>query len=185
MFSRLGLRHVCVCMLSTCAHILKVCVHIQLGYIRRPYVCTCILVPRNPNLTLFASVSLFCLHNMLLFCPVFMPISLRLPCSFFVFPSHGRLGFLFFSFFEMPWTCIWYNHAFMHRCCSAVRYDMHSHEPTFVWDMILILPWWTWIIFVNAYVITCLFDLNMPMFLFWMWHVCLVAALNMMIWVAW
>ena len=36
---------------STCAHILEVCVRIQLGYVCRPYVCIRTLVPRNPNST--------------------------------------------------------------------------------------------------------------------------------------
>ena len=49
-----------------CAHILEVCIHIQLGcacrpYVsaRRPYVSAHIFVHKNPNPTLFASIYLF------------------------------------------------------------------------------------------------------------------------------
>ena len=80
----------------TCARILEVCVCIQVGYVRRSYVCARILMPRNPNLTIFASISLFYLYNMLLFCTFFMPMSLCLPYLLVVCPSNIRLGFLFF-----------------------------------------------------------------------------------------
>ena len=63
----------------------------------------------------------FCVLNMLLFCLVFMPISLYLSCLFVVCPSHVRLRFLFLFFFEMLWTCIWYDHASMHKCSGAVK----------------------------------------------------------------
>ena len=91
-----------------CTHAFCMRVHTQsmrthtAGLCMQAYVCTCILMPRNLNPTRFASVSLFCLHNMLMFCPVFMPISLCLPCLFVVCPSHVRLGFLFLSLIDMP-----------------------------------------------------------------------------------
>ena len=47
------LRHVCIC--------------IQMGYIRRPYVCVHILKSKNPNSTFSASVSLIILFNTPLF----------------------------------------------------------------------------------------------------------------------
>ena len=42
----------------------SVCVRIQLSCICRPYACVRILKPRNPNLQLSTSVSLFYLSNM-------------------------------------------------------------------------------------------------------------------------
>ena len=47
------LRHVCIC--------------IQMGCVRRPYVCVHILKPKNPNSTFSVSVSLILLFNMPLF----------------------------------------------------------------------------------------------------------------------
>ena len=141
---------------------------------------------RNPNPTLFASIYSFYLHNMLLFCPVFMPISLYLPCLFVVCPSHVRLGF-FSPFFDMPWTCIWYDHVLMHRCCGVVRSEVNR---AFAWtciclryDLDLALMNMNNICECFALnVITCLFNmLNMPLLLVWIWYVCLVIALNMMI----
>ena len=102
--SRLGFGHVCVHMRSTCAHILKVCIRIQLGCIRRPYVCTCILKPRNLNPSFLAYVSLF-LFNMLLFWSVFICIH---PCFL--------QCFLCFSMNMHS-----YVNALMHRCCDAMR----------------------------------------------------------------
>ena len=65
-------------MLTACARILKVCVCVQLG-------CVCILVPRNPNSSLLAYVSLFYLLNMPLFCLSFLYVydSASMCCCFF------------------------------------------------------------------------------------------------------
>ena len=65
-----------MCMLIAYIHILEVCVYIQLDCACMPYVCTCILVLRNPNPSLFASVSLFCLYNMPLSELFFLSLSL-------------------------------------------------------------------------------------------------------------
>ena len=62
------LGRICVCMLSACAHILKICVCIQLGCTYRPYVSTRILMPKNPNSNLFYFAYLFHLYNMPLPC---------------------------------------------------------------------------------------------------------------------
>ena len=48
--------HVCVHMFSTCVRILKVCMRIQLGRVRTPYVCIRVLKPKTliqPFLLLF------------------------------------------------------------------------------------------------------------------------------------
>ena len=68
--SRLGFGRVCINMCSACAHILEVCVCIQLGYAHRSYVCAHILMPRSPNPILSTFVSLCFLCNMLLPCSV-------------------------------------------------------------------------------------------------------------------
>ena len=55
-------------LLSACAHILKICVRIQLGRARKPYVCARMLMHRNPNPNLFDFTDLFRLCDMPLPC---------------------------------------------------------------------------------------------------------------------
>jgi len=65
--------------------ILKVCVCIQLGCVRRPYVCTHILVPENPNLNFLAFVSLLYLFNMSIFCHSFLYVYVSASMFFLLF----------------------------------------------------------------------------------------------------
>ena len=81
----------------------------------------------------------------------------------------GQLGRFQWSFahpyFDMPWTCIWYDHALMHRCYGAkrqVRWVMHSHGHAhgFTLRMSVNMLGWTmcsWSL--DAY--NMVFDLNM------------------------
>ena len=90
--------YTCFCM---CTHT-QSSVRIQLGCACRPYVCVRILMPRNPNPNIFASVSLFCFFNMPLSALVFYVYESLPLCFVVVCSSHVRLEFLFYSLFDMP-----------------------------------------------------------------------------------
>ena len=104
-----GFECVCVC-------ILEVCVRIQLGCARIPYVYTPILLPRNPNSSQFV-FPLFYLYAQHLFNLVLIFINICLLCFvlsclvlFYLF--HAYQGFSLFEYHE---------HALMHKFCDAVR----------------------------------------------------------------
>ena len=86
-------------MLTACACIHEVCVRIQLDCVCRPYVCARILVPRNPSLNLFASISLFKYASVLVCSHMYMSMFL---CLLVVCSPYVRLGFRFNSFFVLP-----------------------------------------------------------------------------------
>ena len=80
----------------------EVCVRIQLGYTCKPYVCTRIFIPKNPNLNLFCFRFFILLIQYASTMSFFMLMSLYLHVLFVVCSSHVRLEFLFYSLFDMP-----------------------------------------------------------------------------------
>ena len=80
---------VCMHMLLACVCILVVCVRIQIGCVYMPYVCTRILLPRNPNSSFVCFSFCFIYMFYLLFSLFCLSLSLYLSvllCLFYFIP---------------------------------------------------------------------------------------------------
>ena len=132
---------------------LPTCIRIQLGYVHRPCVCTCILMPRNLYSTLF------CFS---FFSPYFS-------VCVFLCPLHAKLGFY------LPILLFCHEHAYnmtIHWCIGVVMkwgkwgmvcIHMNMH---LTFALMMDMNKFGWIICFDVGIsITCLFDANMPTFL--------------------